>query len=819
VSVVANTVVGVNVNDVLVVTYSSAPTMNYPALTSAATTLAFTVPTFSYPAGAYHFQPVVALYPDQPHVGGVTCYAINATPTESGNVCSGSTLTYSAPITITTSEILNVLFTKSGQSDTTASAAYTGIGASPQTYYVTATGGTRYSSAVLYGQCNGLYNASYASVGGVTTNTWAPSTAYALGVEIADNTGHYETVTTAGTSGTLSAYPTWGATTTDGTVTWTRGAAYATDGNCAFNDVRYLWSDNSGNPNAWVIAGGDTAVIYGCQALGSQQNPSNPNCRLGYDNSTSGNYPNSWCGYGNPSGTCYNPPIPMGSSSQPTKILGGCAYGTYTCTPINNNYPYGTTNETQLFGGFALTWIFNLQGANYATIEGLELTTHNLYNGPGSGQCTGSVGTPAYPVSCNGGTPYSDYGGDGLSMDGGNYGVSTAQNITLQDIYIHGMAGAGLNGPLGGPINMTRVFSGFNALAGWMFDDDDATANGTGASITANYVTMDFNGCYEEYPIVHTYPARVCYDTNDSGFGDSWSGQGSGGTGAYLSFFTCNYCVDDYNTKDGFIGPHIIIPTITITHSVSIGNMGADWKWGGIDAYPNTTTFTNNLTVGNCTRMEAPMTGVPTTFNQYLTGFCRAGGNAFANVLPAGSVWNIENNTFITAQQILFYAGCSGATETSCPATVNSTNNVFLGYDDPNNPYQGGSTLYYFPGSTTINASHNIEYGMVAGTGTCPSTANGMLCEDPKLLNEPAQPWPGTEGDLDVFNPFIANNSFYPTSTSPLLGTGTTYSGIPSTDYYGVATTSPPVIGGVNYVTIAAVGYFYGGKMFGAVIH
>jgi hypothetical protein len=555
------------------------------------------------------------------------------------------------------------------------------------------------------------------------------------------------------------------------------------DRHCAFNDVRYMWSDNSGAQNAWVIAGGDTVVIRGCAALSSQMNPSNPNCRLGYDNATNGNAPNSWCGYGNPNSSCFNPPIPSGTAGQPTKILGGCAYGTYSCTPINNNYPYGSTNETQLFGGFGLTWTFNLESTNYVDIEGIELTTHN-------GVCTIGTGTPAYPRGCSSNIPYDDFAQNGFITN------NATSNIVFQDVYVHGFNASGLMGPIGGPITMTRMFVGFNAFAGWNFDDGSGTPNAGTPSITANYVTMIFNGCYEQYPITATYPAQVCYDTNSGGFGDSWSGQGTGGTGSTMTAFICNFCVDDYNTKDGFIGPHLAITTITITNSVAIGNMGSNWKWGGADGIPNTTTFENNLTVNNCTRMNAAMTGVPSTYNQYLTGFCRAGGNGMANVIPIGAIWNIQNNTFISAQQIAIYAGCAG-TDTSCAATINSTNNVFLGYVDPNNPY-GTSvpTLYYLPTGVVLNTSHNDEFGM--RDGTCPSTANGMICSDPLLLNEPSQTW-SSESALDVFNPFVAGNSFYPSSSSPLLGAGITYRGILSTDYAGNAQTSPPVMGAVEY--------------------
>jgi hypothetical protein len=429
-----------------------------------------------------------------------------------------------------------------------------------------------------------------------------------------------------------------------------------------------------------------------------------------------------------------------------------------------------------------LTWTFNLQSTSYVDIEGIELTTHN-------GVCT-SAGSPAYPRGCATSAPVDDYAGNGFFTN-----TSTA-NITFQDVYVHGFNSSGLNGPIGGPITMTRMFVGFNAFAGWNFDDGSGTPDAPGSSITASYVTMNFNGCYEQYPITSTYPAQVCYDTNSQGFGDSWSGQGGTGQNSVLSTFTCDHCVDNYNTKDGFIGPHIDIANLTITNSVSIGNMGANWKWGGDNAVVNTTTFQNNLTVNNCSRMSGPMTGTPSTYNQYLTGFCRAGGNGIASVFPPGSTWTLQDNTFITAQQIAWYVACP-AGDSACAGTINSTNNVFLGYVDPNNPYGGTNvpTLYYLDPSITLNVSHNDEYGMK--WGTCPSSINGVMCLDPLFVNEPVQPWPGAESDLDVFNPFLKGNSFTPSSGSPLIGAGTGISGL-TTDYFGATRPSSPTIGAVQ---------------------
>lgn len=558
---------------------------------------------------------------------------------------------------------------------------------------------------------------------------------------------------------------------------------------CAFNDFRWLYDIQAFQPMAWVIAGGDTVVVRGCNAAPTQSNPSNPNCRLGWDQNNGTFANNPWC-YAAGNTNCFMPPVPAGTSGLHTQILGGCAYDNTPgpCTPINNFYPYGTTTETQLFAGFGLTWAFNVQSTGFIDVKGIEFTTHN-------GVCTKGVGSPAYPRACST-SPPDDYAATAVLTN------NATHDVTFQDVYIHGFVHSAMQGPIGGAITMTRVFMGFNAFAGYDFDDGSGTPDAPGSSITANFVTMLFNGCYEQYPITNTYPALVCYDTNSAGFGDSWSGQGVG-MNSQLSAFTCNYCVDNYNTKDAFIGPHINISNLVITHSVAIGNMGANWKWGGDNTQPNNTTFNDNLTVGGCFRMKEAITGAPSNYNQFLTGFCRAGGNSLANSVPLGSTWNFNNDTWITSQPIALLVSCpAGSATGSCTSTINLTNQIFLGYSDANNSFQPPAVIFYDPsvgGVIAVNTSHNLEFGMKAGTGTCPATTNGQLCIDPKLVNEPPQTSLPNEAALDVWNPFVTSplNGFFPTASSPVLGAGLFVSGL-TVDYYSAAFTNPPPMGAVE---------------------
>ena len=376
---------------------------------------------------------------------------------------------------------------------------------------------------------------------------------------------------------------------------------------CAYNDFRFLWDDKSGKVGlgAWVIAGGDTVLIRGCKAGPGQANASNPNCRLGWD-SPYGSGENLWC-YGVGSYTCTNPKIPSGTAAQHTRILG---QNFATCNAGGGTDPSKyASNLTQLFGGFSLTETFNLQDTRYVDIQCIELTTHN-------GKCT-RAGSPAYPRACNNNQPLDDYAQNGFILS------NTTSHVTLQDVYIHGFNGSGLQGPIGGAVTMTRIFAGFNAFSGWNFDDGHDTPDAPGSSIAASYVTMIGNGCYEEYPLKHSFPAQACYDDVSNGFGDAWSGQDTD-----LDSFVCDHCLMAYNTKDAFIGPHTNIRNLTITNSQSFGNMGAQWKWNNTPG--STTNFVNNFTVGSCSRLSEAPPGAAHSFARssklggaYLSDFCQ----------------------------------------------------------------------------------------------------------------------------------------------------------------------------------------------------
>jgi len=561
---------------------------------------------------------------------------------------------------------------------------------------------------------------------------------------------------------------------------------------CAFREFRYLYDDDSGvtrydSGMVWVISGGDTVIVRGCSASTDQTNPSNPNCRIGWDRGWGGTG-NNWCYYlNNGSYGCYNPPIPSGTATQHTRILGQ-NYANCNVGGSTDPKQYAS-NLTQLFGGFGVSYTLNLQNTQYVDIQCLEITTHN-------GKCNYGVGQAfsGGPPPCSSNQPVDDFAMNGLLFN------NNSSTINLQDVYIHGFNSSGLYGPIGGPIHMTRVNASFNAFAGWNFDDGSDTPDASGSQILASYVTMIGNGCYEEYPVTHAFPARACYDSSSGGFGDAWSGQDT-----QLDVFHCDHCVMMYNTKDAFIGPHTQIADLSITNSISIGNMGAQWKWG--NTQNAVSLFQNNLTVMNCHRMAEQLPGAPQNFNistgnagAYLSNFCRAAGNGFSLNTRSGSTNKFYGNTVIAANATIVFMDCGYYApgnalheETNCGSVPNIwEDNLFLAYTDPaiNN---GAPGLWYAnPGSNiAFTSSHNLEYGVRNGD-SCGT--NGTTCLDPQLAKEPLQSWIN-ETALDVFS--LSNGGFRPSNSSPAIGSGTPLNGL-TADYYGVARPFTPTLGAIE---------------------
>jgi hypothetical protein len=563
-------------------------------------------------------------------------------------------------------------------------------------------------------------------------------------------------------------------------------AAYPGTGvnqHCAVNDFRYLWDDQSGVSGAsylWQPAGGDTIIIRGCAHNAHQTENYSPDCRIGWDTPTGTPY--TWA-IGRSNGGAHMPPIPNGTSGQHTVIEGG---NFASCA--------AKSSAAVLFGGFGVSWEVDLTGSPYVDLNCLNITSHTQAVSGTNGICI-THGT-GYGVPCNTtvGSSLSDYDGDGIET------TNTTGPVNMTNVWLDGHSSSGIHGPIGGIITLNHVYFQFNGFAGWNFDDGSATPDGSGAQLLQSYVTMLGNGCNQEWPIVDAYPGQLCFDLNDGGFGDSWSGQQTN-----LGTLTCDHCTVLYNTKDGMIGPHTFLANMSLTNSTWQGNMGQVWKWNSQTGAVETAT--NNVINGNCNRMSQPITGWPSGFNTPLSLYCRASADVISVSGAPSSVMLFANNTITTYQNTIWDFNC--VTVNGCTTAQYITkNNLIWGDTVATNYYPGANGnapgVYYISDSSDmVTASYNLEFGVRDGTCYGGGVGTNGVCADPLLTGEPAQGSVPPETSMDVFS--AVGTGFYPTSSSPAKLAGTTYTGLPSTDFYNTATTSPPVIGAVN--AMAAAGF------------
>ena len=156
------------------------------------------------------------------------------------------------------------------------------------TYFVRPDGGTRYSTNVTSGQCNGLADAAYPGVG--------------------------------------------------------------VNQNCAFNDVRYFWQDGSYDNGSfpsygWIGKGGDAYLIRGSLGTGVSY-------RIGWNNpSTATNANGSYWGIPGDPYDSGIPVPPSGTAAQPTRILGeNYAACTTAAAKTQLHGGYGVFNVLDLRG-------------------------------------------------------------------------------------------------------------------------------------------------------------------------------------------------------------------------------------------------------------------------------------------------------------------------------------------------------------------------------------------------------------------------------------------------------------------------------------
>jgi hypothetical protein len=557
------------------------------------------------------------------------------------------------------------------------------LSAFASTWYVDKIGGTRYSSNVTSGQCDGTVDKPYPGVG--------------------------------------------------------------VNQHCAFNDVRYLWSDSSYTTGStfpgwgWIGTGGDTYIIKGSIADGLSY-------RVGWNSTTYCDPTGCWGLTGNAAASGAPAP-PSGYASKHTRILGA-------------NYVscHSASVKTQLHGGWGLGDILSLTGSSYVDVACLDMTDFS------------ACGRSSQVVGCD---ETQDFAQIGIIFS------NTSTQDTLTDIHIHGMASSGIAGPTGNGVVLNFVDMLGNAGSGWNTDMGDGTT-GVGTLLVQNF-NISWNGCAEEYPIVHALPYNDCTDQSSGGYGDGFGTAtlASNAPGWRVHF---NEGTVSYNTQDGLDALHINGPgsTMTDTRVLAFGNEGQQLKVGGATA-----TIQDSVIVGNCEAMtQGPIPGTPTGFGSRLAAPCRAGNTAvLINVTP-GDPAVFQDNT-------VYEAGAIGleveyATSNTGPTnTLKYNDNIFMGFfnsgsGENSTPIFSNTDLNMLtnPGGSWTN---NATFGQRANW-TCPAVGESeALCDNPGLIDE-------------TYHPFGFGDMAPSSASSLVVGKGIPIPNV-TTDFTGVTRPSMPSIG------------------------
>ena len=165
-------------------------------------------------------------------------------------------------------------------------------------------------------------------------------------------------------------------------------------------------------------------------------------------------------------------------------------------------------------------------------------------------------------------------------------------------------------------------------MAGWDFDDGSGSNNGNGtASLPGslwvlNYSTIEWNGCNQEYPAVDPIPVISCYSQSTEGYGDGVATP----PGMCLSA-NINHSAFNYNTQDGLDLGHDRYGHMLGHHQRLRGDQQQPDKHSNGGPKKTPSCSQNNFALANCLRLSIPFSGAPTSFNTYLSDFCRASDN------------------------------------------------------------------------------------------------------------------------------------------------------------------------------------------------
>lgn len=481
---------------------------------------------------------------------------------------------------------------------------------------------------------------------------------------------------------------------------------------CAYSSPKWLWYPGPVVTAAqlrWAIAGGDTVII--------RQNPNgvgnvpsgvcnNGSYDCGYDvgqkDEAHFTGPASYDTCAGLQYGCTNIPIPSGAPSQHTRILGE----NYTsCASISA--------KTTLYGTVITNPVFNLSNTSYVDVACIGVSDRfgcRRYATPDK-QNPGQLYCPSLDL---------DRPGTGILVD------PATTNVTLTDVDVHGTSNGWL-GMSGDNIAVTRVRFAGNDTAGMNFDPGPGYPQGGG--VTADYLTVEWSGCAEQYPVVDPLPYDNCQAQNtspDSGYGDAIGTPDTGGTWIF------DHSLFRYNTQDGIDLTHVSLSgpsPFSITNSIAYANMGQQFKLGLTD----TVIFRSNQTIGDCFRMAFPIVGAPATYNNQLglpiLSGTWAAGTATVTLADTHQPWAKNRPIPTVGSGANYIRGAQPAGYNISGVVVTGATDTTLSYavaSDPG-PYVGGGvvtgpdTCRANAAATALNPTAHTTFYMQNNTWTVPS--------------------------------------------------------------------------------------------------
>jgi len=213
---------------------------------------------------------------------------------------------------------------------------------------------------------------------------------------------------------------------------------------------------------------------------------------------------------------------------------------------------------------------------------------------------------------------------------------------------------------------------------------------------------------------------------------------------------------------------------------------------GVTPAYIVTSTGIGYSPAGGLATTGGTGTGAQVNINNMTLGlFCRASGDNFNVQTDSGSTNLFAGNTIVGNANVAVDYGCN--TANNCGGVpIIFRDNVFLGYFD-NNYTTHVPTPFYLAADPTvaITEDHNLYFNTY---GSCPPTSTtgaGDICtSSPAFVGQPTSPF-SAESVMDNFN-------FLPSSGSPVIGAGVAVSGL-TVDYNNVSRPNPPSIGALEF--------------------